>query len=209
MTVSLGALLELLHNAHDNVASGCITYRDYREPPGHGAIAVERQPGLQLRWQADNPWSGSSELTRIITFERRDYIHVEIQRDSTPIRTASRVGAKWRRWDELDGHTHGHVAVTNTVPRVLTPVVLEPFRLLSRLRLETAGVGRRANRDVVMAQGYPREAGPDGKWTLHHLEFDVQHGTLLHHAAFLDEKCFHVTEAMRVEYDCPVIREAL
>gem|GEM_PF-1065496 len=76
--------------------------------------------------------------------------------------------------------------------------------MLATLRLEPTGVGVRAGREVLRARAWPRRPARSDGAVSYELEFDAEHGTLLRRSASAGDRCFEVTEALEISYECDI-----
>jgi len=90
------------------------------------------------------------------------------------------------------------------MPLLVDPPMLCPARLIASLRLEPAGVGVRAGREVVQARGLLRHKPPSAPAVMFELEFDAEHGTMLRYAAIEDGVCRLLTQVLEITYDVPI-----
>jgi adenylyl-sulfate kinase len=204
----LAALLELLHGAHDRVATLEAEFCDWSAPRPSHELIVERSEhgGVRPRWRG--PWPRASASTRRMWLEGRDRLRVEVVRNRGVVRLGVRDNTQWWRWDRADGASIGKISAIGQgpiiVPPLLWPPLLEPVGLLASLRFEPAGVAVCAGRETACARAWPRDEIRFRAGLSYELQFDAQHGTMLRRAAFEHGTCVQVTEATRVRYDCPI-----
>jgi adenylyl-sulfate kinase len=196
----LAGLLELLYGAHERVSCFRGEFRDLTHPRDgtrNGQSPARRSgPGLY-----------ESETTRRIWFQRPDCLRVEVVRNDKLTRIGVRNGADWWRWDHADGAVTGSVVRLGpslALPPLLDPPLLDPRRLLLALRLESAGVGLRAGREVLRARAWQRQQRRSGDQSCYDLEFDSEHGTMLRHEVLQHGRVVQVTEALEVSFGCAI-----
>lgn len=200
----LAQLLELLYSAHERVSSLQAEFREWSHPCPNYELLVDKDDLRQrLRWRGAGPWPQETEKTRRMWFVSPGYLRVEILHNHALERLGVRDRSNWWRWDEIDGATVGEAESGQgrlLLPPLLDPPLLDPVRLIPALRLEPAGVGIRAGREVRLARGWPREPQPSRGALSFEFEFDSEHGTILRRAASEDGRSFQATEALQVCY---------
>ncbi|MGH2904203.1 MAG: hypothetical protein ACRDK7_11570 [Solirubrobacteraceae bacterium] len=208
-------LLELLHYAMGKVTTLDGEYRDWSQPAPSFSLAAELvgdEDGggraATLHWRGAGPFPRPLETRRRIRLISPDRMRVEILHNGRLERLGLLDGGRWWRWDQMAGVDGGAAALANgrwMLPPLLDPPLLTPVRLLSWLYLSDMGTGQRAGRRVISARGEPRRRSPVPGSQLHYeLEFDAEHGAMLRIAAFIDQRCVQLTEAVAIEYDCRI-----
>ncbi len=201
----LAKLLEVLYSAHERVAGLQAEFRDWSHPRPSYELVVDREKVGEgrPRWRGAGPWPRETSRTRRMWFASPDRLRVEILRDHRLERLGVRDRSNWWRWDEFDGATASEAVLVggaSLLPPLLDPPLLDPVRLILTLRLEPAGLGVRADREVLLARAWPREPSLTGAVLSYEFEFDAEHGTMLRHAAVEDGWAVQVTEALQVRY---------
>lgn len=208
----LRELLEVLYRAHERVTTLVAEYRDWSCPrPSYELIVARSNLGApRPRWRGSGPYPKESVFARRIWYENPGRLRIDVLRNTRLVRLGVRDHSDWWRWDEVDGATAGDAQSVQgrpLLPPLLDPPLLDPVRLIPALRLEPAGQGVRAGREVMLARAWPREAPLTRGVLSYELEFDAEHGTTLRRAAFEDGWCFQVTEALKVLYGSPIDAE--
>lgn len=197
-------LLELLYGAHERVSSLQVELSDWSHPAPSYQLVVDGdgRAGGRARWRAPGPWPKESVSSRRIWFVAPDRLRVEVERNHVLVGLGVRDGSAWWRWDEAVGGIVGDTADEKTpwLPPLLDPPLLNPVRLISALRLQPAGSGIRAGREVLLVCAKPREQRLGGGALSYELEFDAEHGTVLRRATSKAGRCIAVTEALQVRY---------
>lgn len=212
-----GDLLELLHDALGKVTTLKAEYRDWSRPAPSLSLVAEmggsEGEGLapRLRWGGPGPFSRPREARRTIHLNSAGQLRVEVRRNGRLERLGLCDGANWWRWSEERGADSGDAVLADghwALPPLLDPPLLTPARLPGWLRLSAAGTAHRAGRRVLCARGAPRKVSTVARQSLsYELEFDAEHGMMLRLAAFVDQQCVHLTEAIMVEYGCELDSE--
>jgi len=200
MISELGQLLELLYDAHRGVDAMFLEARDWSLPDQNDAVSVvaDSVGTVRIHWPAGAGLAATPvSFTRRVWFQPPDRIRVEVLRGDTVVRAGVRDGAGWWRWDQSEGESAGDVTRGNALPQLLELPLLRPARVIQTMWLEVAGVGTRAERDVVIATGTPRDAGATQHFDL---EFDLENGTQLRTATFVGDECTGTTEVTSVNY---------
>ena len=207
----LGQLLELLHDAHREVGTFQAEYRDWARPRPTSELVVHRQNPddghPRVHWRGSGPFPPALGRTRRIWQQQPACLRVEVHRDKTLVRFGVLNRARWWWWDAVRGLDTSEAPTDDRdawwVPPLLAPLLFEPVRLLSALRLMPAGRGVRAGREVLCARALPRAAGsppiPE-----HEFEFDAEHGTMLRHVISENRVLVSVAEAIAVAYHRPI-----
>jgi hypothetical protein len=160
---ALGALLQLLHDAHDNVRTFTAEYHDWYIPAPSNKLTVQPTGSDRptLRWDAGGPSPQPVETLRRIWLQTPDLLRVEIQQGNAVVHVAVRDRRRWWQWDLADGIADGEVTPDDagrlSLPAMLAPPLVAPSRLLSGLRFEVAGEGTRVGRQAIRAHARPRE----------------------------------------------------
>jgi hypothetical protein len=113
----------------------------------------------------------------------------------------------WWRWDEVRGTDSGSIKIHEeslTLPRLLSPVLLQPVKLLALLSFEPGGGGTRLGRDTILARARPREETQTGPTVQFDFEFDAQYGTMLRQARHENGCCVQVTEALAASFNAAI-----
>ncbi len=207
---ALGQLLELLHDAHDDLSTFEVEYRDWgRTAPSNRLTVTYSETGApQARWQGAGPLPREALMARRIWVQPPDQIRVEISTGDELLRLAVRNGPQWWRWDAQQGVISGSVAPNPhgvaTMPSLLSAPMIDVRQLITTVRFEPAGAGERAGRKVVHARGRPRVQPPGRRPLSYEFEFDAEHGSLLRRAEFEDGECMWERRAVAVLYDAQI-----
>lgn len=205
--VTLGTVLERIHNALACVVTLQAEYRDWsRVAPSLSLVAEPKRKDDcvgGLRWQGSGPFPQTVTSTRRIWLSAPDRLRVEIERNGQVEKLGVRDGSRWWRWTRAAGADSGDLLVSHRrgLPPLLDPPLLTPARLVGWLRFDDVGTGWRAGRDVVTAHAVPRDRSPAAPGNLRcDLEFDVEHGVLLRMSICDGADCVRLTEATDVAY---------
>lgn len=198
----LGQLLELLYTAHRGVNSMFLEMSDWGPPEEADPLIVASDSigNVRVQWATrSRPSVTPTSSTRRVWFQQPDRIRVEVVCRGVVVMAAVRHNAAWWRWDQNEGESTGDLTRGTALPHLLELPLLRPCRLLPAMWFEVAGAGSRADRDVLIAAGTPRDGTRDAP---HHfvLEFDLEHGTQLRTARFDGDECTAVTEVTSVDY---------
>lgn len=204
----LGALLELIHNAHMRVSTFEAEYRDWIRPRRSLELHVERSElgEVHARWGGAGPFPTAISNTRRIWLKAPDSLRVEIMYGSQLVRLGVLNGERWWRWDPDWGGISGELVSDHEVdstppPPLLTPLLINPARLLATLHFEPIGSAVRVGRNVITALALPRSPSSTAPAPRYEFDFDAQHGTILRRAALEDRQVVSLTEATAVGYD--------
>jgi hypothetical protein len=203
----LGRLLECLHGAHDRVGTLQAEFRDWQSLPASSRVVADLGgESPRFRWRDGGPWVQAAQTRRRLWLEEPGRLRVELFVGESLTRVGIRIGGLWWRWDRAQGVIKGEPAGAprRRIPPLLDPPLLAPARLLGLIRLEPAGVGERAGRRVLLARAKLRESQRTPEELSFELEFDAENGTMLRMAAFEQERCVQLTEALMVCYDAPI-----
>jgi hypothetical protein len=206
----LGALLELIHEAHSRLISFQAEYRDWARSRPSLEVTIDRSErgDADLHWRGAGPFPSEAAATRRFWLKRPDCLRVEILRNNLLTRFAILNRDRWWRWDRADGAVIGEARSQNhgslRLPPLLSPPLLEPIRLLPRLELDTTGRGWRAGRETLCARARPRDSTSSGGAFSYELEFDAEHGTLLRYAVFDAGTLVSLSEAIAVTCDADI-----
>lgn len=203
----LGALLELIHDAHSQVTTLEAEYRDWNRPRPSLEVHVKRSElgYTHAHWAGAGPFPATIATTRRIWVKAPDSVRVEIIHQDRLVRLGVLNGERWWRWDPDWGPISGEPIADEDVgwappPPLLTPPLVNPVALLATLRFEGIGSAVRAGREVMTAWALPRRRSPTGRGLRYELEFDVQHGTILRRATHDEGHMVSLTEAIAVAY---------
>jgi hypothetical protein len=203
----LGALLELIHDAHCRVTTFEAEYRDWSRPRPSLQLRVNHsEPShTQARWRGAGPFPKAVASTRRIWLMAPDRLRIEVLNRHQLVRLGVLTNWRWWWWErgeeaissELLLGEHGAAAPP---PPMLTPPLIDPARLLPMFRFKVVGHAVRIGRKVVSARALPRHPQPAMQALCYEFEFDAQHGTVLRRAALDDGHIVNVTEATAVMY---------
>lgn len=207
----LGELLELLHDAHARVSTFQCEYQEHNRAPA-GDTLVVRASGAgkpRLRWAGAGPWRDELLITRRIWFAHPDRLRVELTDDDGElVRMGVRSGTEWWWWDEISGARSGSTAPAQggpgTLPRLLSPPLIEAYRLVPMMRFEPTGPGERAGRSVIGARAFPRRQPASRGELAYEFEFDAEHGSVLRRAEFESGLLAREVEARQVAYGAEI-----
>lgn len=194
-------LLELLYNAHRNVAAMFVEVRDTVAQESSMALIVQTgsDGAVHMRWLGGGPAGTPAVTTRRIWFEPPHQLRIDVLHGGQLVRKAVRDGTAWWRWDPSDGESAGDVLQGAALPPLLTPVLINPVRLLQTMWFAVTGAGVTAGRDTLAAAGAPRDGVDAGAEHLE-FEFDAEHGTLLRITTFDGKELTSTTEVTAIDY---------
>ena len=194
-------LLELLYNAHQNVAAMFLEVRD--TVPREASMTLIAQTGndgaMHMRWLGGGPDATPAVTTRRIWFEPPHRLRIDVLHGGHVVRKAIRDGTAWWRWDASDGETAGDVVQGAALPPLLTPMLIHPVRLLQTMWFAVTGASVIAGRETLTAAATPRD-GRDGGVERMEFEFDAEHGTPLRITNFDGDKLTSTTEVTAIDY---------
>lgn len=209
----LGALLEVIHDAHNRLSTLVAEYQDWVRPQATLEMTVDRVglEGAHLQWRGGGPFPRAAVSTRRIWSKRPNCLRVEVRRNNTLTLLAVLKEGQWWRWGQNEGAVTAEARSDGraelALPPLLTPALLEPARLLATFSLKPAGYGWRAGRDVVCADALARDSSSPGVAQKYELEFDIEHGTMLRWAALEEGTLVRVTEAISIAYHVRIAPE--
>lgn len=211
--VGLARLLEILHEAPENLVTLHAEYRDWRRPKptltlGIGSVTTGRQGAARaLCWTGGGPFPRAIETRRTLWLAA-DRLRVEIASQGQILQSGIQRGTEWWHWSRRTGATTGNVASGDrgvTLPPLLDPPLLTPMRSVAWLRLRDVRSRQRAGRQVITASASLRKRAPAQLQSLHYeLEFDARYGTTLRFAAYDGSECVLLTEVIAIAFGCDV-----
>lgn len=209
----LGALLELIHDAHSQLTTFEAEYRDWIRPRPSLELYVERTQLGEPRahWRGAGPFPQAVATTRRIWLTAPDCVRVEVVHRDELVRLSVVTGERWWDWNCDQGAIYGEPSADRRAggtfpPPHLIPPLVNPAAVLATLRLQPVGTAVRIGREVVTALAALRRPSHTARPVRYELEFDAQHGTILRRAALDGDELVCVTEAMAIQYDRPIDR---
>jgi hypothetical protein len=207
----LGALLELIHDAHSRLTTFEAEYRDWNRPRPSLELRVERSElgDARPRWRGAGPFPAPVAHTRRIWLNASGALRVEVA-SGHELRKLGVLGVdRWWLWDRDSGAVSDALMLDRPAggtpaPALLTPPLLSPASLLAALRFDVVGPAVRAGREVIRARAVPRRPQAAARALLYELDFDAEHGTVLHRVALERGHVVSLTEADAVAYKGPI-----
>ena len=211
---ALGDILVLAHDASERARPATLTVTDWSHGP-RSAAAFERFMAAQhgaahavTESMHDGPGPDESSWMTTLAFESPTRFRESSAGKQARKRYLVRDGDRWLSWDADWGAASDETEREGGTPAPSYAFLLDPFELVSTLRLEPAGTMEVAGRAAVRARATARDrtggggaihrigGGADG----YELALDMEHGVLLRCEASLDGKPFHRLEVSEIEF---------
>jgi hypothetical protein len=186
----------LLYGAHLSVRTMYLEVEDWRSVPRGPVIEATTDVAGNVssyRWQR----APVPRKTRLIWMRRPDCLRIESRVDDEMRQVGVIERDMWQMAEPLK-RTSGSTR-DESIPRFLSPAVVQPTALLYMWLFEPCGTGQIAGRSTVCARARPRNE----YWAPHvrmEVELDAEHGTPLMRVVYRDGRCVSRMSAIYVRY---------
>jgi outer membrane lipoprotein-sorting protein len=211
---ALGDILVLAHDASERARPATLTVTEWSHGP-RSAAAFDRFMAAQhgaayavTQSIRDEPAPEESSWTTTLAFESPIRFRESSAGKQARKRYLVRDGDRWLSWDADWGAASDETEGEGRAPSPPYAFLLDPFELVSTLRLEPAGTTEVAGRAAARMRATPRDrtggggaihgigAGADG----YELALDMERGVLLRCEASLEGKPFHRLEVSDIVF---------
>ena len=211
---ALGDILVLAHDASERSRPVTLTVTEWSQGP-RSAAAFERFMAAQhgaayavTQWTRDEPGPDESSWSTTLAFDSATRFRESSAGKQAGKRYLVRDGDRWLSWDNDWGAASDETERSGGAPAPSYAFLLDPFELVSTLRLEPAGTTEVAGRAAARVRATARDrtggggaihrigAGADG----YELALDRERGVVLRCEASLDRQPFRRLEVSEIVF---------